>query len=45
MPNREVFLPALHRLWRVVPEGPRNPDTDLRVKGTGREARYRSISR
>ena len=43
--NWEVFLPTLDRLWRVVPEGPRNPYADLGVKGTGRAARYRSISR
>jgi hypothetical protein len=41
--NWEVFLPTLYRLWRVVPEGPRHPFTDLGVTGSGRNARYRSI--
>jgi hypothetical protein len=41
--NWEVFLPTLYRLWRVVPEGPRNPYADLTVVGSGREAHYVSL--
>jgi len=31
---------TLYRLWRVVPEGPRNRYADLTVTGRSREAPY-----
>lgn len=38
--NWQHFLPQLHQLYRVVTDPRRNPFTDLRVTGRGREARY-----
>ena len=42
--NWEIFLPTLYRLWRVVPEGPRNPYAELGVSGRGRLARHRCVT-
>lgn len=38
--NWGVFLPTLYGLYRVVTDVRRNPFTDLRVEGRGRDARY-----
>ena len=42
--NWGVFLPQLYALYRVVPEGPRNPFADLSVEGSGATLRYRVIA-
>lgn len=42
--NWAGFLPDLHRLYRVVTDPRRNPFTDLRVTGQGRQARYAAMA-
>jgi hypothetical protein len=42
--NWGVFLPDLHRLYKVVTDAKRNPFADLSVTGKGRAARFAFMS-
>jgi len=42
--NWGVFLPDLYKLYKVVKDTRRNPFTDLRVNGKGREAEYAYVA-